>query len=142
MSDYKQWMNKVQKSVTITLCPTTAEYLAARAEYEALTGTDNTYEHPEVFQKIIEPYYKNQVHENISLNQAQILAEPIRIANPDDNVNITSGEGEKMSFIGNTSWADQMSMFWEYETYTPEGAKLAAARKAECDALGKVASWE
>lgn len=121
------------------MSPSRTEAQTARAEYEALTGTDNTYEHREIWDRIYEAYSKTWVYENMSLKQVQAIAEPLRIANPDQCVSIHTDD---KCFIGNTTWNDQMKMFWEYETYTPEGAAIAAARKAECDALGKVAAWE
>lgn len=138
-SEYTKWMNTMQSKVIISLAPSTIEFQAARAEYEALTGTDNPYNNKELFDSIMERYYKKQIHENISLHQAQVIAEPIRIANPDQCVSLyTDGN----SFIGNTSWADQMKHFFEYETFTPEGTALAKARQAEAKQLGIIASWE
>ena len=137
--EYQNWMNTIQESVTISLSPSTEKWQLARAEYEALTGTDDMYEHIDIWKGIIGKYYTEQVHKGISLKRAQEIAEPIRIAHPDECVSIYSSD---KSFIGNTSWNDQMKMFWEYETYTPEGAALAAARKAEAEKLGLKAAWE
>jgi hypothetical protein len=138
-NSYQKWINTVQKSVTISLSPSAADYKLAIAEYQALTGTENTYEQRDLFDSIVVKYYVKRVHTNISMRRAQEIAEPIRIAHPEQCVSLYAGT---TSFVGNTTWNDQMSMFWEYETYTPEGATLAAARKTECDALGKIAAWE
>jgi hypothetical protein len=77
---------------------------------------------------------------NLTWKRAQEIVEPIRINRPDRCISLYCSTGN--SFIGNTSWNDQMKMFWEYPTYTPEGAKLAAERAAEAEMKGLVASWE
>ena len=136
--EYLQWMNKVQETVIIQLSPTTEQYQLALAEYEALTGTDNPYEHRTIYNDIVRTYWTEWVHNGISLKQAQAIAEPIRIAHPDQNVNICAGK----SFIGNTSWNDQLKMFFEYETYTEEGAAIMFARQKEAAQLGIKAAWE
>lgn len=136
--EYLKWMNKEQEAVTIQLSPSTEQYQLIRGEYEALTGTDNMYEHREIWDKICKTYWKTWEHKGISLKQAQAIAEPIRIAHPDQNVNIVAGK----SFIGNTSWNDQLKMFFEYETYTEEGAAIMKARQEEAARLGIKAAWE
>lgn len=138
-TSYQKFKSDIRKVLTITLSPSTADYQTARAEYEALTGTDNTYTHSDIWDRIIKAYDKQWVYNNISLDAGQTIAEPIRLAHPDQCVSLHTDD---KCFIGNTTWNDQMKMFWEYETYTPEGAALAAARKAVCDAEGKIAAWE
>jgi hypothetical protein len=136
---YQKFMNTIRKSLTVTLSLSTAAAQQARAEYEALTGTDNTYEHSDIWDKIYRSYSQKFEYANMSLNQIQTLVEPLRIAHPDQCVSISTDD---KCFIGNTTWNDQMKMFWEYETYTPQGAALAAARKTEAEAAGLRAAWE
>jgi len=136
---YQKFQNDIRKTLTVTMSPSTPEAQAARAEYEALTGTDNTYTHSDIWDRIYSSYQKQWVYENMSLKQVQAIAEPLRIANPDQCVSIHTDD---KCFIGNTTWNDQMKMFWEYETYTPQGAAIAKARKTVCDAEGKIAAWD
>ena len=121
-SEYMKWMNTVQSVVRVRLSPSHEEYANARAEYEALTGTADTYEHNDIWNNIIDKYGKLWVLENISLLDAQKFAEPIRIANPNECVSLYTDD---KSFIGNTSWADQMKHFfisWG-STYPLTGSK-------------------
>ena len=136
---YQKFQNDIRKKLTVTMSPSTPEAQAARAEYEALTGTDNTYTHSDIWDRIYSSYSKTWVYYSMSLKQVQAIAEPLRIANPDQCVSIHTDD---KCFIGNTTWNDQMKMFWEYETYTPEGAAIAKARKEVCDAEGKIAAWD
>jgi hypothetical protein len=76
---------------------------------------------------------------NKSFNEVQTLMEPLRIANPDSGCSLTTPNGD---FIGNVTWNDQMSMFWEYQTYTDLGKKLASLRKQEAEQEGLIAAWE
>ena len=138
-TSYQKFKSDIRKTLTITLSPSTADYQAARAEYEALTGTDNTYTHADIWERIINTYDKKWVYNNMSLNDAQTIAEPIRIACPDQCVSIHTDD---KCFIGNTTWNDQMEMFFEYETYTEQGAALAKARQEEAARLGIKAAWE
>ena len=84
--------------------------------------------------------YEELVFTDISFNEVETIIEPLRIANPEMGCGIRTPEGN--SWVGLVTWADQMEMFWEYPTYTPEGARLASLRKAEQDAKGVMASWE
>ena len=136
---YQKFMNDIRKVLTITLSPSTPEAQAARAEYEALTGTDNTYEHNEIWERIYNSYSKTWVYSDMSLRTGQEIAENIRIAHPDQCVSLHTDD---KCFIGNTTWNDQMKMFWEYETYSVTGTALAKKRKAEADALGLIAAWD
>jgi hypothetical protein len=136
---YKRFMNDIRKKLTITLYPSTEQYQAARAEYEALTGTDNTYDHLDIWERIVKAYNKTWEYSNMSLHTGQEIAENIRIAHPDQCVNLHTDD---KCFIGNTTWNDQMKMFWEYETYSIVGTVLAKKRKAEAEAAGLIASWE
>ena len=134
----KPFTSKV-KQVKIVLSPSTNDYKSIRFRYEELTGTTNTYEHPDVWGAFVESYTKTLIVENISLTEAEAIAEPIRIMFPDQHVNIY---GDDNSYIGNVTWNDQMKMFWEYPTYTDLGNKLREARMAEAKQLNLIASWE
>jgi len=126
-------------ALTVSLTPSPLAYAEIRREYQVRTGTDNTYDHPEIWNELVKRRRVDLVLENVSFDEAQAFAEPIRIAHPDQNVNIYDGNG---SFIGNTSWNDQMKMFWEYPVYTEYGNFLRDNRIAEAKTLGTVASWE
>lgn len=134
----KPFTSKV-KHVKIVLSPSTEEYKSARFQYEQQTGTDNTYAKPDVWDSLIAKFAKTLIVENISLTEAQTIAEPIRIMFPDQHVNIY---GDDNSYIGNVTWNDQMKMFWEYPTYTDLGNKLKENRIVEAKQLNLIASWE
>jgi len=139
MSDYKKWMNQKQSEVRITISPSPLEYAAIMKEYSLLTGSTNYYDNPDLYNEISNRTRKEIILENVSLNEAQAFAEPIRIAFPDQCVSIHAGEN---SFIGNTSWNDQLKMFFEYPTFTEIGKTIMENRKAEANAMGIQASWE
>lgn len=138
-NEYQLWMNKKQKEVKISISPSDLEYSVINKEYIQATGTDNYYDHPEKWEEIRNKFRKEIVLHNISLRDAQAFAEPIRIANPNQCVSLYA---DGNSFIGNTTWNDQLEMFFEYETYTSIGSEIMAKRKAEAEAQGISASWE
>jgi len=125
--------------VKIVLSPSRKEYEAARYRYSEITGTDDTYENPNIWNSLVEDRTTTLVLENVSIEEAEVVAEPIRMMFPDQNVNIISANGD---FVGNVTWNDQLKMFWEYPTYTEIGKSIMAKRKEEQDALGIQASWE
>lgn len=129
---------KKLSEVKIVLSPSSADYKLMRGNYE-LSGSDNVYEYPEVWASLVESYNKTLIVENVSIREAEAIAEPIRIMFPDQHVNIY---GNDNSFIGNVTWNDQLKMFWEYPTYTEIGKAIMAKRKEEQDALGIQSSWE
>ena len=134
----KPFTSKV-KQVKIVLSPSTEDYKSIRFQYEEQTGTANTYDKPDVWNSLIAKFAKTLIVENISLTEAEAIAEPIRIMFPGQHVNIY---GDDNSYIGNVTWNDQMKMFWEYPTYTDLGNKLREARMAEAKELGLIASFE
>ena len=83
---------------------------------------------------------KTMTFNDMSFNEVQAMIEHIRIANPNEGMSIHNLD--RSSFIGNVTWSDQMEMFWEYPTFTPEGKEIAERRQAEQDAKGILASWE
>ena len=131
-SEYNNWMNTVQNEVIISLSPSKEKM----AELELIINPSEDWDG---FEALYKKAYIETVHNNITLREAQTIAEPIRIAHPDQCVSIYCG---KNGFIGNTSWNDQLEMFFEYETYTPEGGAIMKARQEEAARLGQVASWE
>lgn len=139
MSDYKKWMNQKQSEVKITISPSALEYAEIIKEYTLLTGSTNYYDNPDLYDQISNSIRKEIILENVSLNEAQAFVEPIRIAFPDQCVSLHAGEN---SFVGNTTWNDQLKMFFEYETFTEIGKSIMAKRKEEANAMGIEASWE
>jgi len=125
--------------VKIVLSPSPAQYQDARYRYSEITGTDDTYENPNIWDSLIETRTTTLVLENVSIKEAEAVAEPIRMMFPDQNVNIISANGD---FVGNVTWNDQLKMFWGYPTYTEIGKSIMAKRTEEQAALGIQASWE
>ena len=109
------------------------------ADIIAKNGGDSFSNRDEIDERYKE-VQRTLVFTDLSFLEVQAEIEHIRIANPDEGTSIHTEDNN--SFIGNTTWSDQMEMFWEYPTYTPQGAKIAAERKAEQDAKGILASWE
>lgn len=93
---------------------------------------------PEIFDAIADKQKQVWVLENKTFTEAQAFAEPIRIANPDQCVSLYTENG----FIGNTTWNDQIKMFWEYPVYTELGAEIMMMRQSEAADQGLIASWE
>jgi len=137
--EYTKWMNTKQSEVKVSISPSPLECRAINDEYKRLTGSDNYYDDRDLHDSLYNKHRKEIILENVSLKEAQAFAEPIRIANPDQCVSLYTG---KNSFIGNTTWNDQLQMFFEYETYTPIGRRIMKQRKAEANAQGVIASWE
>jgi len=108
-SEYQSWMNKKQDEVTVHI--------------SLLESEDG----------------KKIILNNVSLNEAQEFAEPIRIMYPERCVTLYTRNG---SVIGNTSWNDQMEMFWEYPVFTAVGETLKQERVAEAKSKNLIASWE
>jgi hypothetical protein len=124
--------------VKIVLSPSTEQYKVARARYEAQTGCGSTYDFPKIWECIINEYNNVLELENISISQAEVLAEPIRIMFPGQNVNIIGGNGD---FVGNVTWNDQLKMFWGYPTFTEIGKAIMTKRTEEQAILGIKPSW-
>ena len=138
-TEYNEWMNQKQSEVKITVSPSSVEHKMIMAEYQSKTGSDNYYDNREVYDEIYNRFRKEISLEDVSLNEAQAFAEPIRIAYPDQCVTLYTGTN---SFIGNTSWNDQLKMFFEYPTFTLIGERIMANRKTEANAQGVIAAWE
>lgn len=136
-NEYEIWMNTKQPVINATMSPSAQACAEIREEFKAATGSDNYYDNRDLWEHMYDKACVKFTFTDMSLKEAQAILEHNRIANPDQNVSLSAGK----SYIGNVTWNDQMKMFWEYETYTEQGAKLAAARKAECDALGLIAAW-
>jgi len=134
----KPFESKVSE-VKIVLSPSPAQYQDARHRYSEITSTDDTYENPNIWDSLIEVRTATLVLENISIREAEVVAESIRIMFPDQHVNLY---GSDNSFIGNVTWNDQLKMFWGYPTYTEIGKSIMAKRTEEQAALGIQASWE
>jgi hypothetical protein len=133
-------MTSIQKQVRIVLSPSLEQYSQIRAEFLAQSGSDDYYSNPNLFDKITKGIQKEWTLDNVTFGEAQCFAEPIRIANPDQCVSLYNDKTN--SFIGNTSWNDQMEMFWEYPVYSIEGAEIKEARQMMAEEQGLCASWE
>jgi isocitrate lyase len=130
-------MNKKHSEVKITVSPSSIERKLIRDEYQSKTGSDNFIrKNREVYDEIYNRFLKEISLEDVSLNEAQAFAESIRIAYPDQCISLAYGKLPNSGFIGNTTWNDQLRMFFEYETYTPIGKRIMEKRKAEANAQG------
>ena len=98
------------------------------------------YDNLELWESLVKSYRTTWELNDITFKQAQAFAEPIRIAHPDQCVSLYNEETR--SFIGNTSWNDQLEMFWEYPTYTKEGSEIMSVRQTSAKEEGLIASWE
>jgi len=135
---HEDFNTRNNEALTVSLSPSPLTYAEIRREYLTRTGTEDTYEFPEIWKELIKRRTVSLVLENVSFDEASAFAEPLRIAHPDQHVNNYDEVG---SFIGNTTWNDQMKMFWEYEVYTEYGNYLRNQRIAEAKELGLIASW-
>lgn len=133
-------MKSIQTQVRIVLSPSKEQYTQIRIEYAAQTGLDNPYEYPELWDKLCKAAQTEWILENVTFDEAQAFAEPFRIANPGQHVSLYNDDTS--SFIGNTTWNDQMNLFWEYPVYTIEGEKIKQGRLEEAREMGLIASWE
>jgi hypothetical protein len=138
-SSYKKFKNKKHPELFISLSPNDHVMNQIREEFEKITGHDNIYEDRDLWDKLYRNGCVTTRHENISFEEAEVIAEPIRIDNPNQNINVTDKKG---SFIGHVTWKDQMAFFFEYPTYTQRGLALARLRQAEAVEQGVIASWE
>jgi hypothetical protein len=128
----------VYPEICVFLSPSKEDYQKISAEFKAATGSDNPYDNKDLHDEIYRKYMRKDVLNNCTLYDAQVYAEPIRIQHPDRNVSITANK----AYIGNTTWEDQMQMFFEYEVYTPEGKKLQEEARIRAKAENRVASFE
>jgi hypothetical protein len=138
-SEYQRWMDKRQESVTVSISLSASQVAVVTEEFKSLTGSTNYYDNPELYDSIVTQHKTEIVLPGVSLNEAQAFAEPLRILYPDLCVSLYTRDG---SFIGNTSWNDQMKMFWEYPVFTAVGEQLKQVRTAEAAEKNLIASWE
>ena len=130
---------KTLPQVKITLTPSTEDYNSICSQYERSANTDNMYEDPELWNELVKSYTKTLVLENISIYEAEAIAEGIRMMFPDQHVNLY---GSDDSMICNTTWNDQWKMFWGYPVYTEAGRRVMEKRYQEQLAKGILPSWE
>ena len=137
-NSHDAWMNQKESEILLVVGPDKSGIQRALDMYFVLTGTDNTYENRDAWDLL----YRQECHviqlKDVSWLEAQQFAEPIRILHPEQCVTLSSGS----SFIGNTSWKDQMEMFFGYPVYTPYGEKLKAERNQFAEANGIPMAWE
>jgi hypothetical protein len=114
-----------QFTFTIALSPERAQYDQIHAGLEAEFGADyNRYDEEPArrFEELyVQAQFKVQFHG--TLKEAETWAEPLRRSHPDRNVNINwhPAGHDHGSFIGYTSWNDQMRMYPEYPVFTEPG---------------------
>ncbi len=133
------YMNKKRPFLEIILSPSDEVMKSIREQYEFIAMTDDTYEDQDLWDKLYKAGCTITRHENITMNEIQMIAEPIRIDNPEQNVSITDHNG---NYIGHTTWNDQIKYFFEYPVYTQRGLAIVTARQMEAIEQGVVASWE
>jgi hypothetical protein len=141
---HETWMNTVEAEIELIIGLSPAERQAANREYEELTGNDpveSYYSDRETYEAIEKKHRTGITLRNMSWREAQVFAEPIRIAHPDQNVSLYT-KGPKGSWIGYTTWNDQMEMFFGYEVYTPYGEVLKRERNEYAEAEGIPMAWE
>lgn len=138
MNEQDEFMNRREEKITLTISADSLQQKAIYDEFQDRTGTDNPYDNIELYRELTTKHTTNIDLWGMTWQQAQAFAEPLRIAHPDQCISLSSGN----SFIGNTTWNDQMKMFWEYSVYTPYGEKLKAERLRLAEQLGQTASWE
>jgi hypothetical protein len=127
------------ESILISISPNENGIQSMQRKYKEITGTDDSFFDRDLHLELYRENCQRITLENVSMHEAQIFAEPLRIANPDQCVSLY---GSDSHFIGNTSWNDQMKMFFEYPTYTEYGTYLANKRQEEAKKLNIKASWE
>lgn len=118
----------MKTSFKITICATDNQHALIRNEYQKLTGSTNRYDHKDVYDSISDKYIVESTYVGTYDNMLAHV-EKIRMAHPDQNVNVVWYNGK--SFILNVRWSHQMIEFPGYATFTPEGkeAQLKALHK-------------
>lgn len=134
-----EFMNRVEPEIHIIIGLDELARKVAEAEYLEATGTDNPFEHRDLHDEISSKYQTRITLREISWREAEAFVEPLRIAHPDQNVSLYTKSG---SWIGHTTWNDQMKMFFGYPVYTGYGEKLKAERLAQAEADGTQMAWE
>lgn len=130
-TNHTQWMHTKQKTVTVILSLSSKDYEKIRSMFDC-------YEEQKAFEAEVKKCRKVWTLTDVSLHEAQTFAEPLRMAHPDQCVSLVAGD----SYIGNTSWTDQMEMFWEYPVYTEGGRLIQTMRKRVASEKNLVASYE
>lgn len=140
-ADHDAFMDRRESQIKISVGLSPAERLVADREYLNQTGNDpvwSYYNDRETYEEIEKKYRTEIVLRDTTWLEAQVFAEPIRIAYPGQCVSLYGGN----SFIGNTTWNDQMKMFFGYPVYTPYGEKLKAEANEYAEAEGIPMAWE
>ena len=114
--------------IILSISPSELQFIAIYAEYEALTGSDNQYEFPETFEEIYAKHAVSIPLPNMTMVEARVFAEPIRIALKDQCITLTSPDRHIVSY---TSWAEQLEFDYQYPTHTKVGAIIMATRIKE-----------
>tara|TARA_B100000497_G_scaffold111980_1_gene132472 strand:- start:389 stop:889 length:501 start_codon:yes stop_codon:yes gene_type:complete len=110
---------------TITLSPERAQYDQIHTQLHTEFGANYNRYDEEPSRRFNELYAQAQFKVKFygRLKEAETWAEPLRRSHPDRNVNIVwhPAGHEQRSFIGYTSWNDQMEMYPEYPVFTQPG---------------------
>ena len=114
-------MNKVHAEVTISLGTTNAVSDAVLVEAKR-TDPENYYD---VWRETTNGMGERFKLTNVTMGYALKVAEGIRIANPDNCVNVKTGPNG--DFVCHVTWNCQVANYPEYDIYTDEG--LACKRK-------------
>jgi hypothetical protein len=141
---HEAFLDQVEAEIELIIGLSPAERQAANREYEELTGKDpveSYYNDRETYEEIEKKHRTGITLRNMSWREAHIFTEHIRIAHPDQNVSLYT-RGEKGSWIGYTTWNDQMKMFFGYEVYTPYGEVLKREANEYAEAEGIPMAWE
>ena len=79
---FKKHRQKVQDWVSIYLTPGPDEYKSIYAKLKEITGSDNRWEHSDVYHELFKQHCESIAYTNMTLDEAETLAEPLRIAYP------------------------------------------------------------
>lgn len=141
---HEAWLDRVEPEIELIVGLSPLQRAAANREYEELTGRDSTtsyYDDRETLEAVERKHRTGITLRGISWREAQVFAEPIRIAHPEENVSLYT-EGPGGSWIGYTTWRDQMTMYFGYQVYTPYGEVLKAEAEAWAELEGIPGAWE
>lgn len=139
-AEYQTWMNTTQKEIILSISNDCNQRRAIDEQYFAVTGSDNPYDNLDYYRALEKEHRTEIVLKDMSWKEAQIFAEPIRIAHPDQCISLSSPDGS--SFIANVSWNDQMKMFFGYEVFTAYGEKLKKEANEYAETNGIPMAWE
>jgi len=139
-NSHDNFMNTREEKIILSIGLDEYRRREVEDEYLDRSGSDNPYHDYDLYRKIEAAHRTEIVLRGMTWHEAQVFAEPIRIAHPDQN--ITLYNPDYSSFIGNTTWNDQMKMFFGYPVFTPYGEKLKAEANLHAEINGIAMAWE